>query len=212
FRHAPADAHADGDEAGEHEDDAEAHAAAGDLGAQGDPHESPWTMTLPLVVLAGLALVAGALNLPFTGDLHFLGHWLEPVVEESERVVDVATGTKVLLGVLAVAAALGGIVVAGLVYLQKRLRPVEPEVLANAWYYDSSIAAFMGGPGRQAFELAADFDRTVIDGTVNGVAAGVRSGGRGLRRLQPGLLRVYALGIGVGAVVVVGYFLTRVTL
>ena len=56
-------------------------------------------MTLPLVVLAGLAIVGGGLNLPFTDDLNFLEHWLEPVLERNERVIDVATGTKVGLAV-----------------------------------------------------------------------------------------------------------------
>src|SRR4051794_39870319 len=44
------------------------------------PHEAPWTMTLPLVLLAGLATVGGALNLPFSSDTQFLGNWLAPVV------------------------------------------------------------------------------------------------------------------------------------
>src|SRR5690606_2956492 len=42
-----------------------------DHGHHGDPHESPWLMTVPLILLSGLAVVGGALNLPFTPDLHF---------------------------------------------------------------------------------------------------------------------------------------------
>jgi NADH-quinone oxidoreductase subunit L len=175
------------------------------------PHESPWLMTAPLVVLAGLAIVGGGLNLPFTPDLHVLGHWLEPVLHGNEAHIDVGTGTKVGLAAVAVVAALAGILAAGAVYLQKRVKAVEPEVLANAWYYDSSISAFVGGPGRAAFQGAADFDKDVVDGAVNGVAALVRGGGRGLRVFQSGYVRGYALGLGVGVVVLLGYFLTRVT-
>src|SRR3546814_4172298 len=58
------------------------------------PHESPWTMTLPLVALAGLALVGGGIQLPFASDLHFLEEWLHPVLGENEAHIDVATGTK----------------------------------------------------------------------------------------------------------------------
>jgi len=176
-----------------------------------EPHESPWLMTAPLVVLAVLAVVGGGLNLPFTPDLHLLGHWLEPVLHGNEAHVDVETGTKVLLAVVAVVASLVGIAGAVAVYLQKRVEPVEPEVLANGWYYDSTITAFMGGPGRAAFQALADFDKGVIDGAVNGVATLVRTGGRGLRTLQPGYVRSYALGIAVGAVVLLAYFLTRVS-
>jgi NADH-quinone oxidoreductase subunit L len=178
----------------------------------GDPHESPWTMTAPLVVLAGLAVVGGGLNLPFTSDLHFLEHWLHPVVGANEAHVDVATATKVLLALLAVLAAAGGILAAVAVYLQRRAEPVEPELLANAWYVDSTIAGFVGGPGRTGFEGAATFDRTVVDGAVNGVGTLVRRGGSGLRHLQSGYVRGYALGIAVGAVVLLGYFLTRIAL
>ena len=173
------------------------------------PHESPWLMTTPLVVLAGLAAVGGGLNLPFTKDLHFLGHWLEPVLEGNERVIDVATGTKVGLAVIAVLAGAIGIALAYRVYVQHKLEPVEPELLADGWYYDSSISAFMGGPGREGFEAVSAFDSTVVDGAVNGVAGAVRLGGSRLRVLQSGYVRSYALGVAVGAVGLLVFFLTR---
>ncbi len=173
------------------------------------PHESPWLMTLPLVVLAGLAIVGGGLNLPFTGDLHFLEHWLEPVLEHNEAVIDVATGTKVGLAVVATLAGLVGIAGAVAIYLQKRRAPIEPQILADGWRYDSTIAAFMGGPGQQGFDAVATFDSTVVDGAVNGVAGAVRGGGSGLRRLQTGFVRSYALGVAVGVVGLLAYFLTR---
>jgi len=187
--------------------DAEGHAKGGE--APLEPTESPWLMTVPLVVLAGLALVGGGLNLPFTGDVHFLEHWLEPVLEGNERVIDVATGTKVGLAVIAALAGLGGIILAARVYLQKRLQPVEPAILAEGWRYDSTISAFMGGPGQQGFDAVATFDRTAIDGAVNGVAGAVRGGGKGLRLLQTGFVRSYALGVAVGVVGLLAYFLTR---
>jgi NADH-quinone oxidoreductase subunit L len=174
-----------------------------------DPHESPWLMTVPLVVLAGLAIVGGLLQLPFTDDLHFLEQWLHPVIGENEAHLTVSTETKVGLAVIAVLAGLIGIALAARVYLQKRIAPLEPEILAEAWYYDRSISAFMGGPGRQGFEAIATFDAEVVDGAVNGVAAAVRGGGRGLRLLQTGFVRSYALGVAVGVVGLLAYFLTR---
>ncbi len=160
-------------------------------------------------MLAGLALVGGGLNLPFTGDLHFLGHWLEPVLEGNEAHVDVSTGTKVGLAVIATLAGLTGIVLAAGIYLQKRREPIEPQILADGWRVDSSISAFVGGPGQQAFEGVATFDRTVVDGAVNGVAGAVSGGGKGLRVLQSGFVRSYALGVAVGVVALLAYFLTR---
>jgi NADH-quinone oxidoreductase subunit L len=173
------------------------------------PHESPWLMTLPLVALAGLAVVGGGLNLPFTSDLHFLERWLHPVIGENEHHLTVETATKVGLAVVAVLAGLVGIALAARVYLQKRMRPVEPELLEEAWYYDRSISSFVDGPGRQGFEGVAAFDRNVVDGAVNGIAAVVRGGGKGLRVVQSGFVRSYALGVAVGVVGLLAYFLTR---
>jgi len=177
----------------------------------GEPHESPWTMTLPLVALAGLAFAGGVIQLPFTKDLHFLSDWLHPVLGENETEIDVATGTKVGLAVVAALVALSGIAVAYAIYLRRVRRPVEPEILAQGWRYDQAISSFMGGPGRAGFEGAATFDRTVVDGAVNGVGALVRRSGGGLRTLQTGFVRNYALGIAVGAVLLLAYFMAQVT-
>jgi NADH-quinone oxidoreductase subunit L len=189
-----------------------AHALAEHANGNGTvPHESPWQMTGPLVVLAGLALVGGGLNLPFTDRLKFLERWLEPVLHGNERVLDVSSSTKIGLAAIAVVAGLLGIAAAVAIYLQKRVKPVEPTLLAEGWYYDSTISAFVGGPGRTGFEATATFDKKVIDGAVNGVAALVRRGGTTLRATQTGYVRSYALGVAVGVVGLLVYFLTRMT-
>jgi NADH-quinone oxidoreductase subunit L len=166
-------------------------------------------MTAPLVVLAVAAAVAEVINLPFTPELMYLEHWLEPVVGANEAQLAVTTETKWALAVVATVAAVVGISLAALVYLRRRARVVEPAVLAHAWYYDEAITRFVGGPGTKGFEAVAWFDRNVVDGAVNGVATLVRNSGRGLRTVQSGFVRSYALGMSAGVVVVLGYFLTR---
>ncbi|MCU1455757.1 MAG: nuoL [Acidimicrobiales bacterium] len=197
-----------------------AHAAS-DAGADGHgheahadvhPHESPWTMTLPLVVLAVGAIVAGALNMPFFDRLKVLEHWLAPVVEHGQAHLTVSSGLKVGLGVVTVVGALVAFALARLVYLRGRqdvAEQIEQPVFARGWYYDSSIAAFMGGPGRRLFDAVSWFDRTIIDGAVNGVATLVRGGGDRVRVLQSGYVRNYALGVAFGAIVLVGLLLSR---
>jgi NADH-quinone oxidoreductase subunit L len=179
--------------------------------AHAEPHESPWIMTAPLVVLAILSIAGGVINLPFNDDVHFLEHFLEPVLRANEAEIAVSTDVKVALAVLAVGAGVVGIVLAAGVYLLRRVRAVEPQVLAHAWYYDEAITAFVGGPGTKSFEAVAWFDVHVIDGAVNGVASVVRDVGRRLRRVQTGFVRSYALGVTVGVVIVLGYFITRVS-
>ncbi len=57
----------------------------------------------------------------------------------------------------------------------------------------------MGGPGRRLFEGLAWFDRTVIDGAVNGIGGVAHFSGNTLRRFQNGYVRTYALGMTIGA-------------
>ena len=108
---------------------------------------------------------------------------------------------------IAVVVALAGIVAAYLVYQRHRVKAIEPEVLANAWYYDQTISDFMGGPGREAFEGAAWFDRNVVDGAVNGSGALVRVIAGVLRKGPERLrARLRRASIGVGVAVMLVWF------
>jgi NADH-quinone oxidoreductase subunit L len=60
-----------------------------------------------------------------------------------------------------------------------------------------------------ASALAFVMDTKVVDGVVNGVATSLGLSGRALRKLQNGYIRSYALGIGVGLVVVLVYLTFR---
>ena len=174
------------------------------------PHESGWLMLTPLVVLAGLSIVGGALQLPFGKKVNFLERWLAPVVEGRERVLShTAESAKWGLLVVAVLVALAGITAAVLVYQKHRVAAVEPAALAHAWYYDESLARFMGGPGRTGFEDVAIVDAKVVDGAVNGVGKLVTLAGGQLRRAQNGYVRSYAAGLGVGAVALLAWFVVR---
>ncbi|MCU1373963.1 MAG: nuoL [Actinomycetia bacterium] len=173
------------------------------------PHESPWTMWVPLVVLALLAIAGGGLNLPFNHDVHFLANWLHPVVHATEIEPDVTTSTKVGLAVIATLAGLAGIVGAYLVYVKHRVKAVEPDVLLHAWYYDEALGAFFGGPGEALAEGTAIGDKLVIDGAVNGAGTLARYVGGKVRVVQTGYVRNYALGIAGGAVLALGWFLVR---
>ena len=182
-------------------------------GAHGDhtPHESPWTMVTPLVVLAGLSIVGGAMQLPFSKSTHFLEHWLEPVVHHSEvSIADTwAYSNKWLLLVVAILIAVSGVVAAIAVYSKGKFKIIEPKILADAWRYDSAVSAIVGGPGRAAFGGVAAFDAKVVDGAVNGIGIEVRAASGLLRKVQSGLVRSYAFVIGLGAVVLLAWFLLR---
>ena len=189
------------------------HDHAEENGAHGDhtPHESPWTMVTPLVVLAGLSIVGGALQLPFSHSTKFLEHWLEPVIHHSEvSISDTwAYSNKWLLLVVAVLVAVSGVVASIAVYAKGKFKIIEPKILADAWRYDAAVSAIVGGPGRAAFGGVAAFDAKVIDGAVNGIGTEVRATSGILRKIQSGLVRSYAFVIGLGAVVILAWFLLR---
>ncbi|WP_394935227.1 NADH-quinone oxidoreductase subunit L [uncultured Ilumatobacter sp.] len=219
--------HANAEEAAHLEvDDAGASAVPEPVthGAHGEfkPHESPPTMLLPLVVLAGLSMAGGIIQLPSLGFIpksmqHKLLDWLHPLVEFGEGPEQRGIGeavikdtwaydNKVLLIGIAVACAVIGIFGAYLVYEKRRIKPIEPELFASGWHYDRAISWFMGNPGRKGFQGVADFDGKVIDGTVNGVAALVRETSNQVRKGQTGYLRQYAGVIGIGVVLLLGWF------
>jgi NADH-quinone oxidoreductase subunit L len=175
------------------------------------PHESPWIMTLPLVVLAVLAAVGGGLNLPVLDATKYLEHWLEPVIQFGEAHPHASTAEKVALAGVATTS-LVGLLAAVLVYLKGRrdlAARIELPAMRRGWYYDAAISAFMGGPGRKVFQATTDFDKAVIDGAVNGVGTLVAEGSGRARLLQTGYVRTYALGLTLGVVVVAGLLLSK---
>ncbi len=175
------------------------------------PHESPWIMTVPLIVLALLAVVAGVLNLPFTHDTKLLESWLEPILFGNEVHISASGATKWILAMVAIAGATVGIGLAVYIYRWNRIASniVEPKILRDAWGFDQWVSNFMGGPGRKLFASFAWFDKTVIDGAVNGTGRLTQLLGTKMRVFQTGLIRTYALGMVFGSIVVVVYFITR---
>jgi len=172
-------------------------------GAHGDvqPHESPAIMLIPLVVLAGLSIIGGAINLPFNATSEKLAHWLEPVVGLHE-----SHTAKLPLAVIATVVALIGIALSVMIYAKHKAKPIEPAVLADGWYYDKAVSQFMGGPGREAFDAVAWYDSTIIDGAVNGIGRLVRGTAQRIRTVQSGNVRNYAAAIGVGVVMLLTWF------
>lgn len=188
-------------------DHAHEHGARGDF----EPHESPKIMLFPLIVLSVLSVIGGAMQLPFTKKLHFLEHWLAPVVEESEADIHHtwAYENKYVLLVVAVLIAATGIAAAFAVYAKKKAKAIEPRVLEQAWFYDAGAAKLVGGPGRAAFNAVAWADSHIVDGAVNGTATLVRGIASQVRKSQSGFTRVYAALMAVGAVALLAWFLYR---
>jgi NADH-quinone oxidoreductase subunit L len=188
------------------------HAAVhGAAGHSAEPHEAPPTMTVPLVILSVASVFGWLLNAPF-GGLDFINKWLAPVFPSAiAPSFSVPTGTKWLIGLVATAVAVIGLLF-GLTSWRGRVdRPaLEPAVLAHGWYIDEGIAAAVSGPlARTASDFSFGVDARLVDGSVNGIARLAAQTGRQLRRIQTGYLRNYALGIGIGAAALLFYVAMR---
>jgi NADH-quinone oxidoreductase subunit L len=174
------------------------------------PHESPPIMVVPLVILAIFAIGAGLLNLPFTSSTKHLEHWLEPVIAPGHHAM--SGSTLLALAVVATLLALVGIAGGLAVYLKHRMDPrkIELNVFRRGWYYDSTISAFVAGPGKASFAAVAEADSVLVDGVVNEVGAAAVGGGAALSGLVSGQTRRYALLIGAGSAAVIAALILRV--
>jgi NADH-quinone oxidoreductase subunit L len=174
------------------------------------PHESPWTMRFPLVVLALLALVAGGMNLPWihSGGLDL---WLHPVFGANLFQAHESAGLQVALGVVDAAMAVIGLGLGYVLWRRTTDRPVlENAFLQRVWFWDDVYDAVIGRPGQRLARFAATVvDSRVIDGAVNGSAELVRRASGSTRRLQTGYVRNYALGIALGLAGVVAFLASR---
>jgi NADH-quinone oxidoreductase subunit L len=175
---------------------------------EAEPRDPTWTMAVPLVVLAIAAVLGGGINFP-AWHFNFLSHFLSPIFPAAAGAT-VSTGTKWALSIVTTAVALTGLGL-GLTTWRTAAQPkLEPNFLRKAWYFDNIVAATVSGPlTAMANALAFVVDTKVVDGVVNGVATSLGLSGRVLRKLQNGYIRSYALGIGVGLVVVLVYLTFR---
>lgn len=167
----------------------DAHAAADDHGhGHGPfvPHESPWQMTLPLQVLMVGSMIAGFLWIPHVRQP--FEHWLEPVIASphgGEHAVPVY-GANIEFGLMALSVAVAsfGILLAYLMYYRRVLRPETfsealdgsiYRAVLNKWYVDEIYQATVVNGTLALARLLAWFDRTIVDGIVNGAATLMRA-------------------------------------
>ena len=175
-----------------------------------EPHESPWVMTAPLVVLAGLSVLGGLLDLPWVHRDSIAG-FLEPTFGYAAA-GHATTLTQIGLGTVDVAAALIGLAAAFSIWrgVSSSAR-FEVPFLEHVWRWDDLYDATIGRPLTAVAQFSDDvIEPRVIDGAVTGVAVGLRRSGEGLRKVQSGFVRHYALATVLGVAVIVIYLVARV--
>jgi len=184
-------------------------------------HESPAAMTIPLIVLAILAVVGGFIGIPevFMKDGHWLAHFLSPIFADSSRHLQEHPAVGEQTEYMLMAASVGLAIIAIIFAVNKfSKKPDLPEaegagkLLANKWYVDEMYDAIIVRPlGALAKFLNNVVEKSGIDWIVNGVGKGVQYSSRQLRLLQNGQVGVYVLFMIAGMLIlfILQFFLKK---
>ncbi|MEV0021230.1 NADH-quinone oxidoreductase subunit L [Streptomyces atroolivaceus] len=171
-------------------------------GHEPHPHESPKSMTIPMIVLAFGSVFAGGF---FSIGDRFM-HWLEPVTghDHGHAPVSAATVTAATMVVLVI-----GVAIAWAMYGRKPVPAVAPRgsLLTRAARRDllqddfNHVVLVRGG--EHLTRSLVYVDHTLVDGVVNGTAASMGGLSGRLRKLQNGYARSYAVSMFGGAAVLI---------
>ncbi|MFE7188331.1 NADH-quinone oxidoreductase subunit L [Kitasatospora sp. NPDC057541] len=173
--------------------------------AQGNdphPHESPRTMTIPMILLAFGSVFAGGL---FAFNSSFLT-WLEPVTGHEEGNSPLA---PLVVTLLTSACMVLGVALSYLMYGRSAVPVVPPygspltRAARRDLLQDDFNHAVLVRPGSALTAALVYFDSRGLDGFVNGLAAAIGGASSRLRRIQNGYVRTYALSMFGGTLVLV---------
>ena len=160
-------------------------------------HESPINMTLPLIILAVLSAVGGAMGVPeILGGHHWLSHHLSSIIG-AEHALHLSHTTEWILMGTSVAIALVALLIAISKYSKQA--DGEPQTalgkfLYNKWLVDELYENAIVQPlNRLAGFLKDVVEKNVIDGVVNGTGKLVQYGARQTRLMQSGQVGYYIL-------------------
>jgi NADH-quinone oxidoreductase subunit L len=184
------------------------------------PHESPATMTIPLIILAILSTFGGFIGIPHAFGFHtYLKEWLDPIFFKATTVLQTihpveepTYTTEFLLIGLAIVTSLIGIIWAYKIYSKKeKFEPASGfgKVLENKYYVDEAYDTLVVEPIKKTSEgfLWKIFDIKIIDGAVNGIARYISNIGFDWRKLQTGVIQDYTTISVAGVVAIILYLL-----
>lgn len=178
------------------------HSHDHDHGHSHEPHESPITMTLPLMLLAVPSVLIGFVGTPFNNLFEkFIHAPGESLIEIQEHLAEFNLTEFIIMGGSSVGIALIGITVASLMYLSGKIDPaaiaekIKPlyNFSKNKWYLDDlNDLLFVKGSRRLARQVM-EVDYRVVDGAVNLTGLVTLVTGEGLKYLENGRAQFYAL-------------------
>jgi NADH-quinone oxidoreductase subunit L len=176
-------------------------------------HESPKSMTFPLILLAILSIAGGVLGLPeFWGMTNWMHHHLDSIIVHKNPSVLNHEKEWILMG-LATAAALATIFFAYMVYMKNRILPEANDskltgikkLIYNKYYIDEIYEALIRKPLDALSEVFKYIDTKVIDSVVDGVGTTVTGMSSLVRKVQTGHIGFYIFGMVLGIIAILFY-------
>lgn len=177
-------------------------------------HESPKSMTIPLIVLAILSVLGGALGLPeFWGATNWMHHHLDSIIAHKNPSVLNHEKEWILMG-LATAAALATIFFAYMVYIKNKILPEANDakltgikkIIYNKYYIDELYDMIIRKPVDVMGSLFYKFlELEVVDGIVNGIGTAVTGVSSVVRKAQTGHIGLYIFGMVIGIIAILFY-------
>ena len=173
--------------------------------SEAHPHESPWLMTIPMILLSVGSITTGYIF--YSGDR--LKNFLAPVVDSHHHEHESELLAPIVVTGLAMTAVAIGVSFAVAKYGRKAI-PVSAPTGVTVWTKvarrdllqdDFNEAVFMR-PGQSLTRVLAFLDKRVVDGAVSGVGAMTLRLAGDLRKTQTGYVRSYALLILLGTVAI----------
>jgi NADH-quinone oxidoreductase subunit L len=181
-------------------------------------HESPSTMTIPLIILAVLSAIGGFIGIPESlGGHHWLEGFLAPVFEKSTAIIGehaLPQNTEWVLMAVSVGGAVLALLYAYSKYVKKAHVPLpdteERPTLANLSYHKFYIDELYDTLIRKPLDALSVFlyrvvERLGIDGFINGLGKGSVEASKGLRLLQTGNVGFYIFMMVVGIIAILAY-------
>ncbi len=160
-------------------------------------HESPFAMTLPLILLAVASAIAGALGIPaLMGGNHWLSHQLIPIIGEAHEAHLSHETEWILMGVSVTIAVIALLIAVSRYKKQADEEPTSTlgKFLYNKWHIDELYNSAIVEPlNKMSGFLKETIERKVIDGAVNGTGKLVQYGARQIRLIQSGQVGYYIL-------------------
>jgi NADH-quinone oxidoreductase subunit L len=179
-------------------------------------HDPPTVMKIPMAILAVGAILGGYLWVPDAKD--YIGEWLAPTFDRYQPTAPPEPSVQWISLIITTIVVGLGIYAAYQVYYRKQPAPqrfsaAAPSLyrfLVNRWYIDDLYDVLIVRPFTLlALFLSSIVEKYVINGVVDGTGTTLRDSSAGLRRVQSGYVRNYALSILLGAVLVVGYYVFK---